>query len=210
MLLSSIRQSSGDNEEEEEDDEVQPERALRNVILVDVDAVVIAKPVATILTSLVKTSTRRRELLLETLFTILDVPDHEKSVLSLMEASGGIRTLALTLPLIERKDENKLRLVELVRKMLLNSKSEHDDATREALTNALSDMLSATCTDERLKDEATLVATSLLSRGTLYHKLLAPVVCILLVLERLSLFFSFSLSLSLHSHIHTRNTNPYK
>ena len=169
-LLTLIRMGASDDEHD-----IEHERALRNIVLVDVDAVFEAKPVATILTSLVKTTSQRRLLLLETLFTLLDTPQHEKSVLRIMEDAGAVQIFALTLPLVEWKDENKFRLTELLRKML-SSKQEHDDATREALTKALSELLSPIGTDQRVEDECSLIVRSLCTRSS-YHGILSPVVC---------------------------------
>ena len=180
MLLSSIRQSSTDDEHED-----QPERALRNVVLVDVNAVFKAKPVATILTSLVGTSSQRPALHLETMFTLLETKAHEVSVLKIFEDSGGIRILSLALSLIEWKDENKFRLTNLLRKLMLRDKlgrqmkpstPEHDDATREALTNALSELLSPIGTDQRVKDEGSMIVRTLCAQPS-YHNVLSPVVC---------------------------------
>ena len=194
-LLTLIRMGASDDEHD-----IEHERALRNIVLVDVDAVFEAKPVATILTSLVKTTSQRRLLLLETLFTLLDTPRHEKSVLRVMQDAGAVQIFALTLPLVEWKDENKFRLTELLRKML-SSKQEHDDATREALTKALSELLSPIGTDQRVKDECSLIVRSLCTRSS-YHGILSPVVrwC-------LWLFFYHSFSyIFLRSNTHSNNT----
>lgn len=176
MLLSSIRQASGiDDDEEEDGEDNKPERALRNILVTDIDVVVKAKPVATILTSLIKSSVKRRELLLEMLFMLLDAPEHEEQILEIVEASGGIRILSITLPLIEWKDENKFRVSQLLRKIMNTSKSEHDDATRGAVVSALSNLLSPMCSNELIKDEAAVAAITLCARST-YHESLASVV----------------------------------